>query len=70
MLIPARDSMLNLNPCAILKRECIAFLSALLQHPAWCQAEENKQTIGQMVEILTAHLLHPNEKLADLVCTC
>lgn len=70
MLIPARDSMLSMNPCATLKIACMEFLSALMQQPTWCQAEENKQNIGQIVELLTMHLLHPNEKLADLVCNC
>lgn len=51
MLIPARDSMLNMNPCATLKLACMEFLSALMQQPAWCQAEENKQHIGQIVEL-------------------
>lgn len=61
--------MLNLNPCAALKIACMEFLSALMQQPRWCHAEENKQNIGQIVELLTMHLLHPNEKLADLVRT-
>lgn len=70
MLIPARDSLLNMNPCAALKIACMEFLSALIQQPAWCEAEENQENIGQIVELLTMHLLHPNEKLADLVRSC
>lgn len=68
MLIPARDSLLNTNPCAALKIACMEFLSALIRQPVWCGAEENQENIGQIVELLTTNLLHANEKLADLVC--